>query len=76
MANRLKQHQSSDSQNHGDREIPSDPNAMGPSMRAPYDVTAAYASGFCDMHDSVAEQPYPRVNNGVIGVYRSDRGKK
>ena len=65
----LKFRQSSDRQNHGDVEIPSDPNAMGKTMRAPYDATASAATGLADMHDTDMAAPYPRRNNGFIGVH-------
>lgn len=65
----LKNRQSSDRQNHGDREIPSDPNAMGPTMRAPYDATASGPTAGADMHNDHYPPPLPGRNNGFIGVH-------
>ena len=55
--------------NHGDHSTPSDPNAMGPTMRAPYDATAAGPEAGADMHNDHYPAPYPRRSNGVIGVH-------
>lgn len=34
--------QSAETENHGDKAIAADPNAMGPSMKQPYDVQAGH----------------------------------
>lgn len=54
----------------------SDPNALGPVMRAPYDACARAASHCADMHDSY-EKPYPRVQRGAVatGLGSSDERK-
>ncbi len=65
----LKARQSSDRQNHGDVEIPSDPNAMGPVMRPVSDVTASGPEAGADMHNDHYPPPLPGRNNGFIGVH-------
>lgn len=67
----LKNRQSSDQMNHGDRATPSDPNAMGATMRPPYDASASGPEQGADMHNGL--DLYPQRSNGVIGVSRGKR---
>lgn len=67
----LRNRQSGDKQNHNDVEIPLDPNAMGPTMRAPYDATASGPEAGADMHNDHYPAPPPGRSNGYIGVHGS-----
>lgn len=69
MPSSLKSRQSSDRQNHNDVEIPSDPNAMGPTMRAPYDATAAGPEAGADMHNDHYPAPAPHRSGSFEGIH-------
>jgi hypothetical protein len=55
--------------NHGDRETPSDPNAMGPVMRPVSDETARGPQAGADMHNDHYPPPLPGRSNGFVGVH-------
>lgn len=69
MATVPKGRQDADRLNHNDRDSLTDPNAMGPSMRSPYDATASGPEAGADMHNDHYPAPYPRIQRGNIGVH-------
>ena len=57
--------QESERQNNYDRPSAENPNAMGPTMKPPYDECARPASHFADQHDE-HEVQIPRVMHGIV----------
>lgn len=45
-----KDNQTADAENHDDRPVSSDPNALGPNARGTYAVYAGSFDGPCDEH--------------------------
>jgi hypothetical protein len=73
----LRNRQSGDKQNHNDVETPpSDPNAMGPTMHAPYDATASGPEAGADMHNDHYPPPLPGRSNGFIGASRKSDDRR
>lgn len=46
-----KDNQTADAENHDDKQVSSDPNALGAKARGTYDVQAGMFDGPCDEHE-------------------------